>query len=119
MESGEFTIEIGRSSRDIALSAVVSVSSTTEIPVRFTVDSIFDDLMKSPKAMAKLAPLIDGVKESMGFGGNESEAASAAISNEMMEAMIRYMPLRTVASFSGGAMSYDQLNALVDAINRD
>jgi len=119
VESGEFTIEIGRSSRDIALSAVVSVSSTTEIPVRFTVDSIFDDLMKSPKAMAKLAPLIDGVKESMGFGGNESEAASAAISNEMMEAMIRYMPLRTVASFSGGAMSYDQLNALVDAINRD
>ncbi|MBQ4609030.1 MAG: glycoside hydrolase family 3 C-terminal domain-containing protein [Clostridia bacterium] len=116
VESGEFTIEIGRSSRDIALSCEVSVSSTTEIPVRFTVDSIFDDLMKSPKAMAKLAPLIDSVKRSMGFGG-ESEAASAAISNEMMEAMIRYMPLRTVGSFSGGAMSYDQLSALVDAIN--
>ncbi|MBQ2834100.1 MAG: glycoside hydrolase family 3 C-terminal domain-containing protein [Clostridia bacterium] len=116
VESGVFAIEIGRSSRDIALSCEVSVSSTTEIPVRFTVDSIFDDLMKSPKAMAKLAPLIDSVKRSMGFGG-ESEAASAAISNEMMEAMIRYMPLRTVGSFSGGAMSYDQLCALVDAIN--
>ena len=116
VESGVFAIEIGRSSRDIALSCEVSVSSTTEIPVRFTVDSIFVDLMKSPKAMAKLAPLIDSVKESMGFGG-ESEAASAAISNEMMEAMIRYMPLRTVGSFSGGAMSYDQLCALVDAIN--
>ena len=116
VESGVFAIEIGRSSRDIALSCEVSVSGTTEIPVRFTVDSIFDDLMKSPKAMAKLAPLIDGVKRSMGFGG-ESETASAAISNEMMEAMIRYMPLRTVGSFSGGAMSYDQLCALVDAIN--
>jgi len=35
----------------------------------------------------------------------------------MMQAMIRYMPLRTAASFSGGAISYEQLEAVVEQIN--
>ena len=115
VESGAFTIEIGRSSRDIVLTKEITVEGTTEAPVCFTVNSIFLDLMKSPKAMAVLKPILDGMAQN--FGGGESEAASSAISKDMMEAMIRYMPLRTVASFSGGQLTYDQLSAMVEMIN--
>ena len=118
VESGVFSIEIARSSRDVALAGEVTVESTAKLPVRFTVNSIFEDLMKSPKAMEMLAPLTQSIKENMGMGSEASEAAQSAISNEMVEAMIRYMPLRTVASFSGGALSYDQLCAMVEAINQ-
>ena len=46
-----------------------------------------------------------------------TDAANEAISGDMMKAMVRYMPLRSVASFSGGMVSYDQLAAMVDMIN--
>lgn len=119
VESGLFTIEIGRSSRDIVLSEDVVVESTIEPRRHFTVNSIFEDLLKDPVAKRALAPMIESVKQNMGMGSEASEVASSAISNDMIEAMIRYMPLRTVASFSGGALSYDQLCAMVDAINQE
>ena len=116
VETGAFSIEICRSSRDVALSREVTVESTVELPQSFDVNSIFMDLMKSPKAMAVLKPIMDGMMQSMGFGGGE-EQGGGAISADMMQAMFRYSPLRTVASFSGGAVSYDQLCAMVDMIN--
>ena len=117
VETGDFTIAICRSSRDVALQQTVRVESTVELPVQFTVDSIFLDLMKSPKAMAVLEPIIAGVMQAMGMGNEESDVASSAISKDMMEAMIRYMPLRSAASFSGGQLTYDQLSAMVEMIN--
>jgi len=117
VESGAFTVEIGRSSREIVLTKEITVEGTVEAPVKFTVNSIFLDLMKSPKAMAMLKPLMDGMMQGMGGGAEESEAASSAISKDMMEAMLRYMPLRSVASFSGGQLTYDQLSAMVNMIN--
>lgn len=116
VESGAFRIQIGRSSRDIVLEKQITVESTVEIPVVFTVDSIFEDFMKSPKAMAVLSPLVEKIAHGMGMGG-ESETAQSAISKEMVEAMVRYMPLRGVASFTGGSLGYDQLCAIVDQIN--
>ncbi|MDD6143665.1 MAG: glycoside hydrolase family 3 C-terminal domain-containing protein [bacterium] len=116
VESGAFTIEIGRSSRDIALSKTINVESTVEVPAHFTVNSIFADFMKSPKAMAVLAPIVEEMAHGMGMGG-DSETAQSAISSEMVEAMVRYMPLRSVASFSGGKLGYKELSALVDMIN--
>ncbi len=117
VETGDFTIEIGHSSRDIELTKTIAVESTVVIPVTYTVDSIFGDLMKDPKAMAVLKPMVDGMVQALGMGGEQSDAASSAISNDMMEAMIRYMPLRTAAGFSGGSLSYDMLQGIVDQIN--
>ena len=117
VESGEFAIEICRSSRDVALSCTVKVESTVELPQKFTVNSIFEDLMRSPKAMSVLKPLIDGIAAGMGMNADASDAANSAISSAMMEAMIRYMPLRTAASFSGGKLSYEALEQMVEMIN--
>ena len=55
----------------------------------------------------------------LNIGGqqNESDAAAEAISREMMEAMMKYMPLRGVLSFSSGKVSLEQLQGLLDQLN--
>ena len=113
VETGEFTIEIGGSSRDLPLSGSVTVQSTVAIPETFTLDSIFMDLMTSEKAMRVLAPLLEGMKQA--FSGGDDDAA---ISGEMMQAMIRYMPLRGLMMFAPGQVTYDQLLGILDEINR-
>ena len=52
VETGEFRILIGKSSRDIQLEAAVTVESTVKIPVHYTMDTTFGDLMKDEKSHA-------------------------------------------------------------------
>ncbi len=116
VESGAFLVRVGKSSRDIVLEAPVNVDSTVKVPVRYTLDTTFGDVMKDPKAMEMMAPFMKlGILET---GEDEgSNAASEAISSEMQEAMMRYMPLRGLLSFSGGAVTMEQLQGMVDALN--
>lgn len=112
VETGEFSIEIGRSSRDIVLSDTVTVESTVRIPEAFTMNSIFEDLTANEKAMRTLAPLLNGIQKAL-TGGDES----GAISTDMIQAMIRYMPIRNLLSFAPGQLTYAQLQAMIDSIN--
>ena len=116
VETSAFQIQIGRSSRDIALSAKVTVESTVEIPVTYTLNSIFMDLLKSEKAMSVLEPLMGRIMEALGGG---SDVAQSAISPEMMKAMLGYSPLRSAVSFTGGAVTHAQLMELVAALNAE
>ena len=128
--TGAYTIEIGRSSRDIELTRTVEVTGTVSAPTEpLTVNTIFMDLQKYPKAMEALKPLfgkamgaISNSEEKSGFEENASEesaAAKEAISEEMGDAMMRYMPLRGIVSFSGGFVSYDQLQEIIDKLNQE
>ncbi len=114
VETGEFRILIGKSSRDIQLEAAVTVESTVKVPVHFTMDTTFGDLMKDEKAMQIIAPMMQ-----LNIGGqqNESDAAAEAISREMMEAMMKYMPIRGILSFAGGKVTLEQLTGLLDQLN--
>ncbi|MDO5328397.1 MAG: glycoside hydrolase family 3 C-terminal domain-containing protein, partial [Clostridia bacterium] len=49
VESGEFVIEIGESSRDIRQSHSVQVEGTTELPFTVTVNTTIGQLLKHPK----------------------------------------------------------------------
>lgn len=119
VETGAFIIEIGRSSRDIALSCAVTVQSTVKLPEHFTLDSIFMDLMKSEKARDMLKPLLDAMMENLGAGGEtRTDTAESAISADMLNAMLQYSPLRAMLSFAAGQVSYEELESMVEALNR-
>ena len=121
VQTGTYQILIGQSSRDIELQADVAVTGGKEEPMEpVSPDTIYMDLKKNAKAMEELAPMLSTVMQIFGGGGTEdaSEPASEAISSEMGEAMMNYMPLRGITSFSGGSISYDQLKELTDKINR-
>ena len=112
VESGEFTVELGASSRDIRLAAAISVESTQEIPVVFTPYSPIGDIMATRKGQAALGPMMAKMSEQMGGTGSVNLGES---SPEMLAAIMNEMPLAALAGF--GSMSDEQLNGLLAALN--
>jgi hypothetical protein len=52
----------------------------------------------------------------MFYGSERSETETAAITPEMMAAMLDYMPLRSLMSFGG--VNPDEIRKLVDQMNQ-
>ena len=117
VEGGEYAVEAAASSRDIRLTETVAVENRP-LPVRVTMDTTLGDLMTIPgasEALGELAgriTLLDTQKE------ETTAAAQEAISTEMQAAMMRDMTVHSLCSFSGGALTRDDLQALVDRLNR-
>ena len=118
VETGDFTIEVGASSRDLPLKAVVRVNSTVALPVHYDENSILMDIMKDPKAVKAIQPLIDAMTATLRPNADETtEAAAEAISNDMTMAMMNYMPLRGMLSFGGGQLPPNFLEDMLAKLN--
>ena len=119
VETGAFGIQIARSSRDIELEQDITVVSTVALPCKYTLNTIFADLMDDPKAMEVFRPMLDIYKKTMvGSGAGEADDGTPAVTDEMLEALIAFMPLRSLMSFADGQIKYDDLIALVDQLNK-
>lgn len=118
VETGEFTIEIGQSSRDIDLSANVTVKSTVALPRTYSMDSIIMDIMEDPKAAAVLSSIMDNIKATLHPQETSGEAAREAVSDDMTMAMLQYMPLRGALSFGGGSIDVSNVQKLLDELNK-
>lgn len=117
VETGDYAIEIGTSSRDIPLSAPVHVESTVKVPVRYDENSIFIDLMKNPKAVELLKPFTDAIAAVFNANSAEDSASKEAITDEMNAAMLNYMPLRGMVAFAGDSVPEGMLEALLEKLN--
>lgn len=115
VESGSFEIMIGKSSRDIVLCETVMVNSDRRLPVHYTSDTIFGDLFDNPKAMEIVKPVIDEYMKGVMSAGSES--AAEAISREMIDSMMRFLPIHAVASFSAEAISPEWIDEIVRKLN--
>lgn len=119
VETGEFTIEIGQSSRDMEVCGTVTVNSTVALKKHYTMDSIYMDILADPKAAQVVKPLLDGMMKAFAPGADDAtDAAKEAVSDAMGMAMVQYMPLRGAMSFGGG-MTQEQMDALLAEMNRD
>ena len=116
VETGAFDIMIGKSSRDIVLTKTVTVESTVKLPFVYTTDTTLGDVRKDPRAWELVNELFKGGFFSDQPEGGESEAAGEAISDEMNNAMIEYLPLRGPISFTGKVTMAD-VQVLVDKLN--
>ena len=118
VETGDFKIEIGQSSKDIECSALVKVNSTVKIKKHYTADSIFMDILSDPNAAAKIEPMLLQLKRV--FVHDDDTASSdkdEAVSKDMSLAMLNYMPLRGVLQFGGGILSSEAIDQIVDLLN--
>ncbi len=119
VETGEFDILIGKSSRDILCKKTVVVESTVELPVVYTINSNFADIMADPEAMAACQPLWDSVvalfKEENPQAG---DAAEQVIVEKMVENMVKVMPLRAAINFGDGSITYERMNSILEKINK-
>ncbi len=110
VESGEFEILVGRSSRDLALKDTIHVESTVTIKPEYTRNSTVGDLTGDPRGEAIVKEWIRQTP----FGALVSEEGEGS---EMMAAMMGYMPLRGLVGFSGGALTDEALDELLRNLN--
>ena len=115
VESGIFSIMIGKSSREILLTKEINVESTVEISIHYSLDTTCGDIMNDKKAWALVEPYMQ--VDTLKIDEEKETAAAEAISKEMMEAMIRYMPLRGALSFGAGKVTQKDLENLVEQLN--
>jgi len=109
VESGDFEILIGSSSKDIALRETIKVNSTVRIKKQFTRNSLLGDIMADPAAFQVMKELAAQLNIPLGAGDKKSD--------EIMLAMLKYTPLRALIAFSGGAFTEDMMNMLINKLN--
>ncbi len=117
VETGEYTIAVGQSSRALEVSRPVRVTGTVAERQHYDMDSIFMDIMADPVAREKIAPYMKA-RTGNAIETDRSEAAKDAISDEMNAAMFNYMPLRAALSFGDGSQEeLERLEALIRDLN--
>jgi len=109
VESGDFEILIGSSSKDIALRETIKVNSTVRIKRQFTRNSLLGDIMADPAAFQVMKELATQLNIPLGVEDMASD--------ETMAAILKYTPLRALVAFSGGAFTEDMMNMLINKLN--
>ncbi len=146
VEAGKYIIYVGASSRDIRLSSEISIESDDVVaddkldkyknitPNYVFSQNDFEKLLGRPipKPVAskpytrnstlgeikdnfigrKIVGIVE--KQVSKLSGDEENTMS-----NMIDAMIYQMPLRTLASFSGGAISLNRIDGLINLMNRN
>ncbi|MEK4664589.1 glycoside hydrolase family 3 C-terminal domain-containing protein [Priestia sp. FSL H7-0729] len=114
VETGEFEIQVGSSSRDIHVHTRVNVESTATFLPTYTRNSTLGDIQRDPAHKKLLEQALQQFQEASGFGGDD-----AGDHADMMDAMMKYMPLRALVAFSGGAMTEEAMNELLEQLNNN
>jgi len=114
IETGDFRILVGKSSRDIVLSETIHVESTVHIPLKVHRNTTVGDLLSDPV----LAPVTKDMLAKFGeqnplMNSRDVDAETA----EMMAAMMKYIPLRAIVNFSQGAFTEEMLEGLIKHLN--
>ncbi|MCW3795060.1 glycoside hydrolase family 3 C-terminal domain-containing protein [Paenibacillus sp. LS1] len=113
VETGKFEIQVGSSSRDIHVHTSVNVESTATFLPTYTRNSTLGDIQRDPAHKQLLEQALQQFQEASGFGG-----ADGGDHADMMDAMMKYMPLRALVAFSGGAMTEEAMNELLEQLNK-
>lgn len=109
VESGEFNILVGSSSRDIKLTAGIHIDSTTVIKKVFHLNSTIGDIMADPKGRE----ILNQVMQSMNVG----DVGGEAMAPEALQAMMGYLPLRGVLMMAGDMVQPEMIQGLIDTLN--
>lgn len=112
VETGEFEILVGASSRDIADSVSVNVQSTVSIRKPVTLNTTFGDLLGDPERAIIANGMLQKFSEGSGMMSSLMEDAP-----EMMTAMLNYMPLRAIGMFSQGSVSEEATLRIIAQMN--
>ncbi|MBW4085552.1 glycoside hydrolase family 3 C-terminal domain-containing protein [Paenibacillus sp. S150] len=107
VESGAFRIAVGSSSRDIRLSALLEVASTTQITVDIHRNTTVGELLDNPLTAetAKKFSSIFGLEDAM------------EDNPDMYLAMMKYMPLRAMIGFGQGKYTEADLTRDLHELN--
>ncbi|MBS4197034.1 beta-glucosidase family protein [Lederbergia citri] len=112
VQSGEFEIIVGGSSDRISHVKTVHVESSKVIRKRAHRNTTLGELMDDPATAAIVQQIMAGMAEQGGMANAMQEEP-----NDMMLAMMKYVPLRALVNFSGGGFSEEMMEGLLAQIN--
>ena len=121
VEPGDYVIGIGDSSRNITKELTLHVTSDAKLPKVWDDNATFGDLLADEDARKVIEPLLAEYQKNnqdTGAGAEEGSAAADAISAQMVESMMKDMPLRQLVSFGGGAITREQIAGLIAQLNK-
>lgn len=111
VETGEFEILVGKSSAEIVLKRNIRVNSTVSIAKTYTRNSTVGDLLENPRA----ATFVTDLLKHSPFGSSNGEGEGMS---ELMAAFLKYLPLRGLVAFSGGGLTVESLDSLLEQLNQ-
>ncbi|WP_370621860.1 fibronectin type III-like domain-contianing protein [Bacillus sp. JCM 19034] len=115
VESGEFTILVGKSSSEIELSKTIYVKSTVERPFHVHRNTTIGDILSNPKVAPVAQKLLAEAQKDSPFGNASSGDDEDA--GEMIAAMMKYMPIRALSNFSNGQLTEEKLQEMIRQLN--
>lgn len=117
VESGAYVIEAARSSRDIALSAVLEVESTMAVPVRVTPDTCVADVVRLPGGRAFVNELLEHYplwKALKKAEDNPSQDPMQKAMADMHRKILEVVPLRDFVKHLPHVKSRQEFQTLLD-----
>lgn len=115
VEPGRYIIEAGSSSRDIRLTGAVTYQGRP-LTVEITPDSTMGDLLRLPGGEQIVQQMTAGMAAYFGAGSTEG-VATEAISQEMVFAMIRDMPLHAMSAYAGDSFPKEAMEGMIAMLN--
>jgi beta-glucosidase len=109
VETGDFEILVGASSADIRLRARATVTSTTEVPLVYGWNSTLAEIGAHPIGKQLL-------KRALAAGPFDEMDPDSPMA-EMMVAMMNELPFRAAVAFSGGRLTREEGQLILDVLN--
>ncbi|MFF2482076.1 beta-glucosidase [Paenibacillus sp. NPDC058071] len=109
VETGSFELLIGKSSQDIVLTEQIEVESTTVRTYVYHRNSTITDLMQTEKGREWVKKIYAVLPFAAALEGPHAA---------LLQAFMKYMPIRGMLSFSGGKFTEKHLEELVDDMNK-
>lgn len=110
VETGEFEILIGKSSRDIVLKDKLLVKSTVNVKKLVHRNTLMGDLLSDPI----LEPAFKEIQKDFMSSMFQSEDKTITA---MMMALVKYMPLRNLFTLTGEKLTEEKLDELIQKLN--
>lgn len=114
VETGKYLLAVGNSSDHLTTEKMLTIHGEKALPAEITLNTTIGDVLRIPHADKELE------KYAGAFGissGSSDENAMGESTADMMEAMMKYMPIRGLLSFGGGEVSIAECKALVEKLN--
>lgn len=108
VEGGTYRVSVGASSRDIRLCATVDIAGD-DIRVPLTLESSIGEALADPVAAEGLQSIVGAM-----FGGGDGGGSAFGVD---VAAMMESVPLGRLVGFSGGLLSREMLQQILDRAN--
>lgn len=111
VESGDYTIYIGSSSRDIRLEGTVKVTGTKSLSIKIDAFTPIGDILLTEKGKQIIGPMLNQAFKQQ---GSEGMGALGEGAEKMAASMAMEMPIGAIVSF--GVMTGEQLQGLLQSL---